>query len=329
MRWLVRLVFIGLIGWSGYWFIGAKGQEQVFAQWLETNRSNGWIADSATMNVTGFPNRFDTIIEQLDLQGPNGDWGWQAEGFQVYALSYQPNHIILAWPGKQVISNRHGSLTLQGTEFRGSIVVAPNTDLTLERLRVEATDLSAISSLGWSSYAKSANMALFQDTEIPSRYRLGLDFEDVTFPSEFMAALVQLGQNTDVISQIMASAYISFEREIDRSSINSGLPNWNALELESLQINWGRANLSMTGQLTPAANGYIDGNIDFTVENWRMLFEALRQTATLRPSELALIEGALSGLSQGGRLEFSLRFDNGKAYIGPFVVGAAPINPVY
>ncbi len=329
MRWLVRLVFIGLIGWSGYWFIGAKGQEKVFAQWLETNRANGWIADSATMNVTGFPNRFDTIIEQLELQGPNGDWGWQADGFQVYALSYQPNHIILAWPGKQVISNRYGSLTLEGTEFRGSIIVAPNTDLTLERLQIEATDLSAISSLGWSSYATSTNMALFQDTEIPTRYRLGLDFTDVTFPGEFMAALVQLGQNSDVISKIQASAYISFADEINRNTINAGLPDWDMLELERLEINWGRANLTMTGQLTPAANGYIDGTIDFTVENWRMLFEALRQTATLRPSELALIEGALMGISQGNRLEFTLRFDNGKAYIGPFVVGGAPINPVY
>ncbi len=328
MRWFVRLVFIAGIGWSGYWFVGANGQEKIYAEWMETNRANGWIADSATMNVTGFPNRFDTIIEQLDLQGPDGDWGWQADGFQIYALSYQPNHIILAWPGKQVFSNAQGSVTLEGTELRGSIELAGNTDLTLERLRIEATDLSAISSLGWSSFAKSTNLALFQDTEIPTRYRLGVDFTDVTFPSEFMAALVQLGQNSDVISKIQASAYISFTDEIDRNTIITGLPNWDLVELEMFEVNWGRANLTVTGELTPAANGYIDGRIDFSVNNWKMLFEALRQTSPMSPTELAFIETALIGLSQGSRLEFSLRFDNGKSYIGPFAVGSAPVNPI-
>ncbi len=329
MRWLMKLmIFVGL-GWSGYWFVGAKAQEQLFANWLETNRDSGWVAQSTEMSVTGFPNRFDTIITDLDLQGPHGDWGWQADGFQVFALSYQPNHIIMAWPGKQVISNSHGSLTLDGTEMRGSIEVTPNTDLTLERLRVEATDLNVQSSDGWEAAAQYANLALFQDEEKPSLYRLGIELTDVNIPAEYMAAVVQVGQNTNLISSVLASAFIDFEQEIDRNTLNNGLPRWKTVELDELAIDWGRANLMMSGELRPAGNGYIDGNIDFHVTNWQMLFAAFEEMSQLKPTELTLIESVLAGISNGNTLDFSLRFSNGKTYIGPIAIGGAPIDPLY
>ena len=329
MRWYMKLLIIAGLGWSGYWFVGAKGQEQLFDNWLETNRANGWIANSTDMRVTGFPNRFDTIITALDLRGPSGNWGWQAERFQVFALSYKPNHIILSWPGKQVITNSEGSLTLEGTKMRGSIELAANSDLTLERLRAEATDLIGISSLGWETRARTATLAFFQDSERDNRYRLGFDLGDVTIPQEYMTAVAQAGQSSGVISRVLISANIDFENAINRDTLNTGLPQWNALEIEKVELNWGRANLSMTGQLSAGYNGYINGNMNFSVENWQILWTAYKQITVLSPAELALIESALSGLSQGNILEFSLRFNNGKAYIGPFAIGNAPINPFY
>lgn len=329
MRWLMNLIIFAGLGWSGYWFVGAQAQERLLANWLESSRANGWVAQTDEMNVTGFPNRFDTIITGLDLQGPNGDWGWKSEGFQVYALSYKPNHIILAWPGEQVISNEHGSLTMQGIQMRGSIEVAPNPELTLQRLIIEATDFNIKSSDGWEGTAQSANMALFQDEDISTRYRLGIELKDVNIPQEYMAAVVQVGQNTSLISNVLANAYVDFDQEINRGTLESGLPQWSNIEIEQVSLDWGRANLTVSGELRPGANGFIEGNIDFHVENWKILFAAFEQISQLKPSEMTLVEAALNGAAQGNLLEFSLRFEGGKTLIGPFSIGPALINPQY
>ena len=329
MRWFMKLLIIAGIGWSGYWFIGANGQEKLLAGWLENSRDNGWIAETEDLNVTGFPNRFDTVISGLDLRGPRGNWQWQADGFQIFALSYQPNHIILAWPGEQVITNQFGSLTLLGEQLRGSIELAANTDLSLERLRIEATNLSAKSSLGWEGAAATANLALFQEAANEEQYRLGIDMSGVSIPEEYMEAVRQVGQNTDIISRVYASAFLNLEGEINRAALNNGVPNWSSVDVESVEINWGPATLSMSGRLLPARNGYLDGTLDFQVENWQILFAAFEQISLLPSVQLALIEKALIGVSQGDILDFSLRFQNGKTYIGPIKIGYAPINPFF
>ncbi|MBL4808167.1 MAG: DUF2125 domain-containing protein [Rhodobacteraceae bacterium] len=329
MRWLIKLIVIAAIGWSGYWFIGARGQEQLLAVWLENNREAGWTAETKTMGVTGFPNRFDTIITGLNLQDPESGWGWVAEEFQIFALSYKPNHLIMAWPGLQTITTPEGNVTIEGSQMRGSVELGASTNLPLERLRFEGSEIVVSTDMGWDGTILGANIALFQVEGEPQRYRLGVDMAEISIPQKYMPLIVQLGQNSNLISRILASIYVDFDQQIDRNALTDGLPTWRNMDVDSVSVTWGRASLTITGSLTPADNGYIDGHLDFHVENWRMLFAAFRQMSNLRLSELASVETALNRVAQGTNLDFTLRFENGKTLIGPMTIGPALINPFF
>ena len=82
--------------WGGYWFIGSAGFEKGLAAWFDERRSAGWVADYSDIKTRGFPNRFDTTISDLELADTRAGLAWSAPFFQIFTLSYRPNHIVVA-----------------------------------------------------------------------------------------------------------------------------------------------------------------------------------------------------------------------------------------
>ncbi|MEO1918276.1 MAG: DUF2125 domain-containing protein, partial [Paracoccaceae bacterium] len=101
MRGLITLTLVLALSWSGWWFFGTAAQKTAIETWMQERREAGWIAEVDDFNVTGFPNRFDSVFIGLTLSNPRASWTWQAPRFQLIALSYKPNHIIAVWPDTQ------------------------------------------------------------------------------------------------------------------------------------------------------------------------------------------------------------------------------------
>lgn len=78
MRRLVWLLVLAALIWSGYWAAGWYGLEQGGAHWLELRRAEGWQAEVSEITTTGFPTRFVTQVDGLDLVDPETGLGWEA-----------------------------------------------------------------------------------------------------------------------------------------------------------------------------------------------------------------------------------------------------------
>lgn len=328
MKWMVKLVFAAAALWSGYWFIGAQAQEKIYAGLLENSRDQGWVAESRHLGVVGFPNRFDTTLTGLNFADPSGRWRWQGEEFQIKALSYQPNHVIMAWPGVQEISTPAGDAAVEAELLRASVVVSPASNLPLSRLQLEGNGIDIESDQGWAATIATLNGALFQDEDTPTRYRIGVDAAEIAPPAMLTSVIGGGAAMSAEIERVYLSAVVDFDREIDRLAFASGTPPkpTHAL-IEQGEIIWGNSMLRLTGELSAGSNGYVEGHLDFDVQGWQPLFEVFKAASHMSATEKLTLKRALDGASGGGNLVFTVNFTNGEASIGPFTIGRAPANP--
>ncbi len=329
MKWMFKFVFLAAALWSGYWFYGAKAQEKIYAQVLAESRDQGWTAESRHLGVTGFPNRFDTTLTGLNFRDPSGRWGWRGEAFEIKTLSYTPNHIIMAWPGEQVLDTPEGQATINAGLLRASLVVSPSINLPLSRLQIEGEAVALDGARFGPANIGQLNAALFQDETGATRYHLGIELANVTPPRSLTSRLGGGNIFSGMIESIRLSAYLDFDREIDRLALKNGHPPRPvSASIEPSRMVWGGSELMVSGALSKGANGYVEGHLAFDVKNWQPLYEVFRQASHLSTTELITLKRALDGASGGANLRFTINFENGESRIGPFTIGPAPVYPL-
>ncbi len=140
MRILIALVLIAAIGWSGYWFYGARSLRGAIRAEIADLRAAGVSVETQSISVTGFPNRFDTMVDAPRLAWPSG-LSWSAPFLQVFALSYRPNQVIAALPPTQSISGRFGEATIETGRARASGLFRNDGDLTLDHANLVADEV--------------------------------------------------------------------------------------------------------------------------------------------------------------------------------------------
>jgi len=328
MKWMFKFVFLSAALWSGYWYFGAKAQEKAYAELLSESRDQGWTVESRNLGVSGFPNRFDTTITGLNLRDPSGRWGWRAEEFQLKALSYKPNHIIMAWPGEQEVETPEGSATINADLLRASLVVSPSINLPLSRFQIEGESVALDSThLGLFNIG-TLNGAFFQDETEATKYRLGISLSDITPPRSLTSRLGGGNIVSGSIESIKLSALVEFDREIDRLAFKNGQPPRPiSAGIDPSLIIWGNSELSISGSLSMGANGFVEGYLNFDVQNWQPMYDVFKQASNLTTTELLTLKRALEGASGGSNLVFTVNFENGESRIGPFTIGPAPVYP--
>ena len=167
MRFLTGILVVGTLLWGGYWVFGARGIENALAQWFDDRRGEGWVAEAATINTAGFPNRFDTSLVDLELADPDTGLAWRLPLLQILTLSYSPNHIILALPRTFSVSSPAERISITNAQMRGSVVFVPNTALTLDRSSFELSDVEISSSKAWQTKIATGQLATARPIKKP------------------------------------------------------------------------------------------------------------------------------------------------------------------
>ena len=145
-----RLLVVSVVGaalWSGYWLVAMRGAQAGFESWFAARRAERWQAEYAGLSVRGFPNRIDTTFDRPVLADPGTGLAWEAPFFQIFALSYRPNHVIAVWPGQQRLSTPQAKYDIASADMRASLVMAPEPALPLERGNLVAGALAVLSAL--------------------------------------------------------------------------------------------------------------------------------------------------------------------------------------
>ncbi len=326
MKSLLKLAILLVVGWSGYWYIGARAQEKLYASAVEGGRASGWQVQSRNLGVEGFPGRFDTTLTGLDFRTPNGKWGWQGDRARIAALSYQPTQATLTLGGAQVFTTPEGSIRLNGSLMQASVAVTPTVNLPLARLALKG---AALALQGLFGAAKIATLnAELRPEGPPNSYRLKIDLAGIAPPASLTSLIGGGAGLPDKVDALKLSSLLEFDREINRQALESGTPPrpGRAIIAPSTLV-WGRSVLTVTGDLRRANNGYIEGSLGFEVENWQTLYNVFTRASALAPTQKITLQRALNAASNGGNLVFTLVFENGQTRIGPFTIGPAPVYP--
>lgn len=330
MRLLVILVLSASGLWSGYWWVGSTAQKSALQSWLDERRAAGWAADG-TVSVTGFPNRFDAIVQNLTLADPNSEWAWAAPEFQILALSYKPNHIIAVWPGTQTIASPQEKIDITSEVMRGSVRFAPSTDLALQETLNEMRAVTATSSLGWRATLAEGQLAIRRSepgTAPDFGYDVYFHARNLGLPDPVKDALDPAGLLPATVANAELRLTPVFDDVWNLPAVEGRKPQLTTLNIGNAALAWGAMELGVKGRLDTDGDGFATGEINVIAKNWRDML-ALATTAGMIPEGMGQsVERGLSVLAQTtgdtNLLDVTLSFRGGRIWLGPIPIGPAP-----
>lgn len=326
MKRLLVFILVAAFAWSGLWVIGARSVKTGFATWFQERRDQGWHAEYQELSVLGFPNRLDTTFDQITLADPDTGLAWAAPFFQVFALTYKPNHLIAIWPHNHVLSTPTQKLSIQSTDMRASLVVAAGATIPLERSNLVIQDLKITSDAGWEGAAESFRVAVKKQEGSKARYQLAVEADGFTPP----AALRPLGTTglPKSFQTLRANITAEFSTPWDRFAIETKRPQLTTLNIKLAEGTWGHLHIQATGKLNVDITGLPTGNITVRARNWHDIIAVARQSGRINSTVLDAISKGLtllSGLSGNPEtLDIPLGFRKGMILIGPVPIGPAP-----
>lgn len=331
---LLLLLVVAALGWGLYWYVGAQATERGLTAWLDARRTEGWTAEAATLSTNGFPNRFDTTFEALDLSDPQTGVGWSAPWFQILSLSYKPTQVIAVWPEEQELRVPGETLGIASSRMIGSLALGTTPSLPLERLVIEGAEAALGSSRGWNAAIDAAQIALRvrpDQTDAPANdpaYDLAVSLDGFTPESAEIRRLRSVVGLPEVIETLSAELTIGFDKAWDLSAIEDRRPQPRDIEITALTARWGDLALAGSGRLTVDANGVGTGELVLEATNWRDILALAEASGALPETHAPLVRTALETLAQlagdPDRLDVPLRLSGGFVLIGPVPLGAAP-----
>lgn len=329
MKKLLAAILIAAGLWAGYWYTGQRAVERALADWFDARRQAGWVAEYDTLNTGGFPNRFDTTITGPSLADPASGLAWSAPFLQILALSYRPNHVILALPNEQVVATPLERLTLASDKMTGSLILRPGTALELDRSTFIAQSVAVTGQSGWSASMDEGRAAIRRLDGDGFSYEIGLETLGLRPADALRRALDPTGRLPEAIQTLRLDATAEFDRPWDRRAIEEARPQPVALSIDEMKAQWGQLSLHAAGNLTVDADGIPEGTITLRATNWRDILGLVADAGLVPNGVLPLIESALrmlAGLSGSDEtLEAPLTFASGRVALGPIPLGAAPV----
>jgi hypothetical protein len=328
VRTFFGLLILVTVGWSGYWYVGSTAQQSGLETWLDDRRAAGWVADYDDLKVQGYPSRFDTKLTNLNLADPKSGWAWKTPVLQVLMLSYKPNHVIAVLPPEHVVSTPNERITINSDVIRSSIKFDADTDLALNALTGEMSNVTLTSTEGWTSELKTAQLATRQTAGKPNAHDIFFQADGVKPARIFTKLIDPDSQLPDVFDTMRVDVTAGFDAPWDRHAVEGTKPEITALTVTDFSATWGEMSFEAKGDVTFDATGNPTGKISVRAKNWKDMI-TLGVSAGAIPAEMqSTLEGGLGLLARlsgnPDTIDAPLSFKNGFISLGPIPIGRAP-----
>jgi hypothetical protein len=289
-------------------------------------RSDG-LADYGEVALSGFPSRFDLRIETPALASADGFARWQAPYLQIYALSYQPNHIIAVWPQTQKVTLGRETLDITASDARASVVFGIGASLPLDHAQMVVKSVTLVSDTGWGADMAEARLAIRGSDTATDAEEIGIELLDLGLSGDAAAQLTAAGPLPARIDRARMDAVLSLDSPIDRFTPQNGV-RVLAVDVRALELDWGDARLRGDGALAINAAGQPEGRIALRITNWRDILATAVGLGLVQSEIAATVENALGQLALASGapevLELPLVFAGGRMSLGPLPLGPAP-----
>lgn len=328
---LIRLMFtalvLGALGWSGWWVALARGQERALAAWFEGRAEAGWQAGHGEIRLSGFPFRLARELTDIRLADPQAGWAWAAPWLHIESGTLEPARFTVTWPARQSFAVPGEVTEIGAGTLAARLELRPEAALGLVEAAVEAAALAVEAGSGWRAAAATVEAHVGARVN-DAGYDLRLDAERVLLPGPLVARLDPLGFAGGEIERLALEGAAVFTRPLDRRLIEEGRLGLVEATLRRAALEWGEVRLEMAGSIRVDEEGYPVGALDVTAKHWRELVAIAERTGAIGAEMARAVVGALELVAMLGgdrdRLSATLRFAEGRVWIGPVSVGRAP-----
>lgn len=323
MRALLWIATVLVVLWSGYWFVGKTAVERGFEAFMQEAPTRGLDVSHSGYRLAGFPNRFDLTVTEPRVKDQRSEVQWEAPFVQVFSLSYRPWHVIAAFAPEQTIRTPAEDITLRSDKLQASVVVAPNSALTLDRTTFVGDAVRVESSLGWVLAADTLRFATRTDPSLTNTYDIGLELLGLS-PDPALAARMPDLPPQIALARINANA--TFSAPLDRFAATIR-PALTALSLRDATLNWGDLVILANGDLANV-NGFPEGRVEITVTGWRNLVTLATNIGLIKPEIAPTVSNMMQAIAGSSgdpnELVLPLIFREQQMYLGPLPLGPAP-----
>ncbi|MEM6421788.1 MAG: DUF2125 domain-containing protein [Pseudomonadota bacterium] len=333
LLWLAGVAGVAVIGWCGWWFVAATGQEQALDLWLEERREDGWLAEVSAVSIGGFPSRFERRLEAPQLADPAAGWAWQAPFLALGSDAWDPTHVTIDFPAVQSVAVPAGRARVESTGMQALAAVVPGLSLALREVALRAEALSIEGRDGWRAGSGLLDLSLARrtDTDAPENtYDLRMNAEALLLPERLAGVLTpegaEAGRDATGDGTLEVRGIIIADRPIDLAVIDRGEIGAETIVLRQTRLSYGGAVFEVDGRLDADAEGFAEGTLNVAAQDWRRVLKALVASGTIGEGMASTIRNALQFVSlfAGEKLEVPLSFDDGRIGIGPVAIGDAP-----
>lgn len=318
MRTLAVLAIVAVLGWCGYWFVGARALDHAIVTAIDGIPEID-VADHA---IQGFPNRFDVTLTEPRVAAHGVQWS--APFVQLFALSYRLNHLIAVFAHDQRIIGPGLDVAIHSEDLRASVVLEAGLSLPLDRMSLVGQSL-ALSAAGETHRIEGLRAASRRLSD--REHDLALVLEN-TFPDPaLMDRLDPQAIWPRRFDVLRLAAEVEVDRPLDRTLVGGPPPRVQRLTFTGARIAWEGTDIVASGRLTVGALGTLSGDLDLTVTGWRALMQSLRDAGLMPAEHDTLITMAMQGLVNAddpNRLEAGFAVVDGVVSMGPIVIGRIP-----
>lgn len=317
MRRLLIFVIVVALAYAGYWVAGSRTVENGARDALADLQDQGWEVSYDALRTRGFPSRFDTTVTELTLTPPGGPT-YAAPFLQAFALSYQPNKVIAAFPPAQTLTLGDTQVTLASTGMRASAAVRASTALDFDNATLVAE--------AWSLASDVAGVRM-GDTLFA--LRAGADrtldaygkVDRITLPDDLWQQMFPHGGLPLSIDRIEVDAVLTLDKPMNRISLTGQTPpRVMAVELKNTQLGWGELSVRLTGTVTADAAGFAEGTVQLEASNFGKLARGLARIGAIQPGLADMIGNLEEQMAQG----LPITLSGGQMRAGFIPLGAAP-----
>ena len=331
LKWGIGLIMATVIGWSAWWFLGARGQEAGLNAWLEQQRSQGWQAEAAAIEVTGYPLDFRIEARELSLADPRTGWAWSAPDWTAESRSFSPTRIAITWPDSQVLATPTGRAEITAETLSSLVDLRPGPSMELRQVGTEVAALRIAGARGWEARANAVTFDLAErpeDLGPEHAYNLTLTADKLRLPELLIERIDPTGWLKPSIDRFTILGHAAFDDPLDRMTVEEGRLALRAATIREAGFEWGDMRLVVKGAVTVDDDGFPVGEIKIEAQEWRQMVRLAVSAGLINRSVASDLTRAVNFVTSlagtGDRLALPLGLSGGKIRIGPIPIAEAP-----
>ena len=329
MRKLILLVVISALLYGGYWFVGRSQIQDRLTEALATANDGPFDIDYTDLKTQGFPSRFDTTVTDLSFNDPATGTAWMAPTFQLFALSYRPNEVIAVFPPEQTLQLGGETYTLATSDMRASGRVRPTSALAFQNATITMDNPRVTSDTGFEMSMASVLAAMRQAPDTTQTYNLFLEARAIALPETLRRFLDPTNLQPPLIQNLRLDSDLDTSLPIELNSSAEAPPHLTALRIKEFSLTWGDMSATAIGDVTPNANGVLNGSVSLSARNWQQGLDMAVANGIVNADRRFLVNEIVSNLDETPHipdtLTLTLQITDGLMTLGGFPLGPAPI----